>query len=353
MGDKHLEELEGEMNTCIRCAYCFEKCPVFSILGWDTDGARGKVVLSYGILTGQLEPSRSIADKLFQCTCCRDCIERCPSNVRITDIISSARADLVASGFANDTHKRVVENIKSTGNIYGDTEVVSPARGGEVPLFIGCQYLARPNKTKKYIMILEKLGIAPRVQEELCCGFPMEILGFRDEFKAHRERFVERFPHKEVIAMCPTCTIFLKEGYGLDSKHVLQVISERIPEANMGLKATFHDPCDFSRGLRLIDEPRNILRKLGVELVEMKDSGAQSACCGGGGGILMSDPALSDRIALKRIMQAVDTGAETLVTSCPTCETVLKKAANTLKELEGRSIVVTSIEDIIWKGLKR
>ncbi len=349
----YLNKLEQEMNTCIRCAYCFEECPVFNEQGWDSDGARGKVILSYGLLSGEIEPSRYIADKLFQCTCCRDCVERCPSNVRVVDIISSARADLVDAGFASETHKYVIENIKNTGNIYGDTEVTSPVREGETPLFIGCQYLSRPNKTKRYIKILEKLGFDLHIQKEICCGFPMEILGFRKDFEAHKEKFLKSFPYKEAIAFCPTCTVFLKEGYGIDVKHIMQVILEKLPEADLGLKVTYHDPCDLSRGLGIIDEPRKILEKLGVEVVEMKRNKAQSGCCGGGGGILMSDSSLSDRIALNRIKEAMDTGVDTLVTSCPTCEQVLKKAAKEIGEREGKNMVVRNIEDILWKGLKK
>ena len=66
----------------------------------------------------------------------------------------------------------------------------------------------------------------------------------------------------------------------------------------------------------------------------------------------MSDPELSDDIALKRIQQAIDTGADTIITSCPTCEATLKKAAATTNERDGTHIVVRNIEDIIWKGLK-
>jgi len=120
----------------------------------------------------------------------------------------------------------------------------------------------------------------------------------------------------------------------------------------LDMKVTFHDPCDFSRGLRIVDEPRQILEKLGVEVVEMKNSKENSRCCGGGGGILMTDQDLSNDIAKKRIYEALETGAETIVTSCPTCETTLKKAAQEVSEKEGKTITVRNIEDIIWKGLK-
>jgi Fe-S oxidoreductase len=352
MVKKQLKQLETEMNVCIRCAYCFEECPIIKEQQWDTNGARGKVILSYGLLTGELQPSQYIADKLFRCTFCRDCVERCPSKVNILDIFTAARTNLVNAGFATETHKHVIQNIKNTGNIYGDTEVISPEQEGVIPLFVGCQYLSRPNKTKKYIKILEKLGIKPLVGKEICCGFPMDVLGFEKEFEKHKEHFQKAFPHKEAITFCPTCTIFLREGYGVDAKHILQVIAEKIPEAHLGMKVTYHDPCDFSRGLKIIDEPRRILKKLGVEVVEMKNNKKQSQCCGGGGGILMSDQALSNTIAKKRIQQALATGVDTLVTSCPTCEQVLKKAATEVGENEGKTIAVRSIEDIIWEGVK-
>ncbi|MDI6840008.1 MAG: (Fe-S)-binding protein [bacterium] len=343
---KYLKEYENELNICIRCAYCFEGCPVFKELGWESDGARGKAILAYGLLTGELKPSKYIADKIFQCTYCRDCLERCSPSVKIPEILCAARADLVDAGFVYETHKGMVENVKRTGNIFGDEEVTTPVQEGEIPVYIGCQYLARPNQAKLYIRILEKIGVKPLIKNEICCGFPLYALGFREEFKKWKTKFIELFPYKEMIALCPTCAAFLHEEYGKEIKHVTQIILEHIPEANLGIKATYHDPCDLSRVLNIIEEPREILKKIGVKLVEIERSKKTSYCCGGGGGILMSNVELSDRIGKVRIRQAIDTGAPMVITPCPTCEQVLKKAA----ALEG-NIVVRNISDIIWKAL--
>jgi len=349
---KYLEKFENELNTCIRCAYCFEGCPVFQQLGWEIDSARGKAVMGFGLLMGHLEPNNYIAKKFFQCTFCRDCVERCSANVNIPGLIAAVRAELVKEGFAYDTHKTVIENVKRTGNIFGDEEVAIPLKDGEIPLFIGCQYLARPNQTKLYLRMLEKLGINVKVVKEICCGFPMYALGFREDFEAWKEKFNRVFPYDEFIALCPTCTAFLQEEYGKKVKHILQVILEYLPEANLELKVTYHDPCDLSRGLGIIEEPRKILNKLGVEVIEMQNAGKTSRCCGGGGGILMSDVELSDAIAMTRIREAVETGAELLVTSCPTCEQVLKKAATELKKSGEKSITVRNISEIIWRGIR-
>lgn len=352
MESKHLKNWEDEMNICIRCAYCFEGCPIFKELGWDTDGARGKVILSYGLLTKEIEPSQKVADKIFQCTFCKDCVERCSSSVSIPDILEATRAELVDAGFANDTQKYVMKNIKETGNIYGDKEVMIPESDGDTPVFLGCQYLSRPNKTKKYLKILSKLGIKPKILDETCCGFPMKALGFTKDFEEQKKKFLKRYSNQEIIAFCPTCTMFIKEEYGLKVKHSMEAILEKLPKGNLNIKVTWHDPCDLSRGLGIIEEPRAILEKLGCEIVEMKNSKKQSRCCGGGGGILMSDEPLSNKIALARIKEALETGVDTLVTSCPTCETTLKKAAQEISEKEGKTIAVRNIEDIIWIGLK-
>lgn len=351
MNTKYLKDWETELNICIRCAYCFEGCPVFKELRWEADSARGKTILAYGLLTGELQPSNYTADKIFQCTYCRDCVERCSANVDVPGIFSALRADLVEAGFAYDSHKAMKENVKKTGNIFGDKEMSIPVQEGEAPLFIGCQYLARPNQTKLYIRILEKLGIKPKVKEEICCGFPFMALGFRKEFEAWKKKFLELYPEKEIIALCPTCAAFLHEEYGKDVKHVTQKLLEFVPEAKLGIKATYHDPCDLSRVLNIIDEPREILKKIGVEVVEMEKNGKSSYCCGGGGGILMSDAELSDKIGKTRIRQASATGAELLVTPCPTCEQVLKKAAAASGE-EGNSIKVRNLGELVWQAIK-
>jgi Fe-S oxidoreductase len=119
METNYLKQWENELNICIRCAYCFEGCPVFKELGWEIDGARGKLVVAYGLLTGELEPSEYIAEKLFQCTYCRDCVERCSADVSIPDIIGAARADLFDAGYSYDSHKDLLKQIEKSGNIFG------------------------------------------------------------------------------------------------------------------------------------------------------------------------------------------------------------------------------------------
>ena len=109
----NIKAWEDQMMKCIRCAYCFEGCPVFKELGWEVDGARGKIVMISGLLSGELEASDYIKEKIFQCTLCKDCVERCSANVSIPDIITAARADLFNAGFSYDSFLAVAKSILS------------------------------------------------------------------------------------------------------------------------------------------------------------------------------------------------------------------------------------------------
>jgi len=350
MQAKYLKDWEQDMNRCIRCAYCFEGCPVFKDLGWEPDGARGKVILSYGLLTGQLEPSKDIADKIYQCTYCKDCIERCSANVSIPDILTAARADLVNAGYGYDQHKELLDKIKRTGNIFGK-KIEPPLQKGETPVLLGCRFLERKDDAKKYLEILKKLGIKPKVVDENCCGMPFAVLGYKDGFAAHKEEFRKHFPYKEFICLCTTCAFFIKKAYpDLKPKYVIEAVAEKLPlykSKKLDLKVTYHDPCNVSRGMGMVDEPREILKQIGVEVVEMETNGKQAECCGGGGGVLVTDKSLAERLAEKRMNQALETGVKTLVTLCPTCEFNIRNVANK----NGGKLEVKNVLDLVWNAL--
>jgi len=350
----HLAKWENEMMTCTMCGYCKNVCPTFVNLLWDPPSGRGRMVLSYGILEKELEIDDSVVKAIFQCTLCRDCNRRCPSKVKVPDVVRAARADLVEKGFAYPAHIEFISKIKKTGNIWGDAESTPPIQEGEVPVFVGCQFLARPNKTKQYLKLFEKLGIKPKVVKEVCCGYPMEALGFVKDFEEHKEKFLKSFPFKTAITLCPTCTVYLREAYKIDARHALQVIAEKLPGANikkLSGKVTYHDPCDLSRGAKVIKEPREIINTLGLELVEMKFKQDTSRCCGGGGGILVSDNPLSTKIAEARIKEALATKVDTLVTACATCEQVLKNAATAVAEKGGGKLNVLGLQEMVFKAL--
>jgi Fe-S oxidoreductase len=328
---------------------------VFKELGWEVDGARGKLVIAYGLMTGELESSDYIAEKMYQCTFCRDCVERCSADVSVPDILSAARADLFEAGYSNESHNQLLNKIENSGNIFGK-KLDPPGLIGEKTIVLGCRFLERNKDAEKYLSLLEKLGIKTRTFDETCCGMPFAILGDKNGLSKQQDRFRDTLPDskEEFICACTTCVYFIKKTYpDLQPKYIIDEIVERLPHNRkrinkLNITATYHDPCNVSRGLGMVDEPRWLLNEIGVETREMSTFGKEAVCCGGGGGLLVTDKRLSEKMAEKRVYEALQTKANYLVTLCPTCELNLKNAA---KHYNGK-LQVKNVLDLVWEAVK-
>jgi fumarate reductase (CoM/CoB) subunit B len=270
--------------------------------------------------------------------------------VSIPDILTAARADLVVAGFNYESHEIILKKIRQTGNIFGKN-IKSPIKNGETPVLLGCRFLERTDDGKKYLDILKKIGIKPKVIDEICCGMPFAVLGYKDDLADHKDKFRKLFPYKDFICLCTTCAFFIKKAYpDLNPKYVIDVIAEKLPNfetKNLGSKVTYHDPCNVARGMDMVNEPREILNQIGVEVLEMETSGKQAECCGGGGGVLVTDKSLSERLADKRMRQALETGAKTLVTLCPTCEINIRNAS----DRNGGELEVKNVLDLVCDAI--
>lgn len=361
MGEKYsdLEKLKNETLNCTMCGFCKNVCPVFLDVGWDTGSPRGRMTMAYGLITGELEPDDDLVNRIFQCTQCRDCWRRCPGKTKCPDVVLAARRELVRRGKTAASQMAVMQNIRNTGNIFADLDVEFLIQEGDAPLFIGCQHLSRTNSTKKNIRLLQSLGVSPRIVREVCCGFPLEVMGFEEEREKQVEKLKEAFPVNDntILTFCPGCKVHLEKIFGREVRHVLQEINDRLaPEKiakPVNAKITYHDPCDLSRGAKITKEPREILKKIGCEIIEMKHVKESSRCCGGGGGILAWDAAMSDRLGLARMEEAIATGAEMLVTACPTCEQSLKKAARAAADKTGaKPMPVYHIMDLLFRAVR-
>ncbi|MBW1713654.1 MAG: (Fe-S)-binding protein, partial [Deltaproteobacteria bacterium] len=120
------------------------------------------------------------------------------------------------------------------------------------------------------------------------------------------------------------------------------------------IKVAYHDPCDIGRHMGLYEEPRELIKALpGVELVEFALNRQLAKCCGGGGGMKAFDLDLSLELAQKRVLQAVDLGAEAIVSACPSCKqnfvqgsARLKKAGQLKKKMK-----VMDVTELLAKRL--
>jgi len=106
---------------------------------------------------------------------------------------------------------------------------------------------------------------------------------------------------------------------------------------------SFHDPFHLGRLGGVFEEPREIMKAVAT-LAEMPNHGYESRCCGAGAGLQSAFPKLSRDLASKRIAEAKSTGATTLVTCCPFCETQLRMVPG-IKVVDLMELLLNSVEN--------
>ena len=358
-----IEELttyKDDIYTCnrTRCGFCREECPVYRINRYETFSCRGKMLAARGLMEGLLEPSKEMAEALDRCLLCGYCQARCA--LKNIDIITAMRQHMVQKGLTAQIHQENTDKILRDGKLFETQKLIK--RQGDTPFYIGCLYRSRERELSTIFSVCERLDLHPQIGEETCCGYILEATGFSDEFEEARVRCKEEMVvhgNKSILTLCPTCTITLKEKYGLPVHHAILAVHEKLKEPDMAkkikplnLRATYHDPCHLGRMLGIFEEPREILQRLGVEIVEMKHNRYFSTCCGGGGGLTMVDDALSMEISKNRLRDAMDVGVDTMVTVCPTCETVLGRGALRLLNETGGDVDVLNLWDLLDQSLK-
>ena len=87
-------KMEKETEQCMKCGFCTFVCPVYQEEKTEASVARGKNELVKRLLSGELERTREIADRLYKCTACMACTANCPSKAPVPRIVVAARADI-------------------------------------------------------------------------------------------------------------------------------------------------------------------------------------------------------------------------------------------------------------------
>lgn len=114
-------------------------------------------------------------------------------------------------------------------------------------------------------------------------------------------------------------------------------------------RVTYHDPCNIARVGRLVEEPREILRAICKDYVEMTPNRTENYCCGGGGGTVSIDEIRAFRtgpLGRRKARQIRETGARYVVAPCANCKKQLRELCqdNGLEEVE-----VVGLHDLLLK----
>lgn len=109
---------------------------------------------------------------------------------------------------------------------------------------------------------------------------------------------------------------------------------------------TYHNFCQSGNVMGLRDEPRRLLRSLGVNVTEMEES---NVCCGFGGTTSVDYPEVSQRILERKFGNVEASGADILVTDNPGCVMHMRGGV----DAQGRSFKVLHVTELVAEQLRR
>ncbi len=234
-----------------------------------------------------------------------------------------------------------MENIK----VPTMAEFMAEGKQPEVLFWVGCagSFDDRAKKiTKALVRILNKANVEFAVlgTEESCTGDPAKRSGNEFLFQMQAVTNIEvmnAYEIKKIVTACPHCFNTIKNEYpGLGGKyevmHHTQFLKSLLDEGRLsieggqfkGKRITFHDPCYLGRANNVYEAPRELIRKLDAELIEMKSCKSRGLCCGAGGAQMFKEPEKGDKdINIERTEQALETKPQIIAAGCPFCNTMM------------------------------
>ena len=388
------------LDACTKCGRCHEACPARAV---GAPLSPRDVILSLrefanktlesGALPPEAEldihgkgPGQVALETLWSCRTCMACVEICPVAVEHVPIIVQMRRKLVEDGAMDPQLTKTLQTLHKNGNSFGESRrkraawtktlsfKVKDARKEPVDVlwFVGdyASFDPRNQKvTQQFASLLHQAGVDFGIlyEGESNSGNDVRRVGEEGLYEVLAEANIETLANvsfKSIVTTDPHSYNTIRNEYpqfggNYEIQHYTTLLLELLQDGKLplarklGHRTTFHDPCHLGRFNKGYEAPRDILRLLGCELLEMGRCRANSFCCGAGGGrIWMPDPVGAEKPAQNRIREAAAIpGLEIYVVSCPKDLTMFEDALKTTGN-EGKFVVKELIE-LVREALPR
>jgi Fe-S oxidoreductase len=366
--------------SCVECGRCTEHCPAANT---------GKllnpkeIVLGLRAYLNDLGPASdqpllgkyNSQNAVFQCTTCGACEFQCPVGIEHVPILIGLRRGAVNTGaWEDDCGSKLFLALERGSNALG----INPAERDKfiekqkLPLFdgtqeyclwLGCMGGYDPKGREivaDFARIMNFLGTSYGVlRKEKCTGDPVRRLGNDLLFQQLAEANLEALAQnkvKKIVTICPHCVRTIQEdwkefGTPPEVEHHSEFMARfadklphapshppdpsridgvpQVPTLGPGNETiVFHDPCYLGRYRNVYDEPRTVAALAGT-VVEAPRNHERSFCCGAGGGLSFLGEETGERVSHVRAAELVATGATTIGTACPFCNTMFRDALAT------------------------
>ena len=403
--DKLDANMAVDLETCIHCGMCAEACHFYEA----TQDEKYAPVYKFDPLRRfyrrEMSPMRwlfrpftrdiSVQDlEAWQelvyegCTGCGRCDMMCPMGIGLSTLINVMREGLASAGLVPAELRSLQIEQRDNATVFGvgadklrDLVERLNQQGIEVPLdksqaevlvlTTAVEILLFPDALAATAKIMNQLGADWTI---LSHGFEAANIGLLSGDEVTQRTATERIVEQAI--RCGAKTVILPEsGHAYQAlrweganEHgevlpfevlaISELIDRELDAGRIKLNSpvnggsvTYHDPCRLGRHSGVIEQPRSVLKALGVDFREADSNGRENFCCGGGCSeyvINRSAPLRQKAFEIKK-REFDETGADAVVTSCANCrvnlmigaekagwktpiESLVEKVANNLTE---------------------
>lgn len=345
-------------DACTLCKRCQDRCPA-----WNTDKPLSPMqVVNQITETAFEDPEKNLIDviskdALWACTTCRACQEICPAAIEhVPKIVELRRSMVLMEGeFPGEEVMAAMEQTEVNGNPLGSgyaargdwaeeagLKTIEEDPDVDVLYFVGCygSFDKRNIKiARSFVKLCQAAGVKVGIlgKDEKCCGEPMRKMGNEYLYQSLAMENVEMLQScgaSKIVTTCPHCYNTLTKDYrdfgltlGVETYTVF--LEELITSGKLKIKpdsfsCTYHDSCYLGRHNDIYETPRNLIKAAGGTITEMDKCRAEAFCCSAGGGRILAEENIGERISIKRVQMAAETGAPQLISNCPFCMTMFE-----------------------------
>lgn len=366
-----------DIFSCVECGRCTDVCPA--------NRGGGLLDPKHHFILDLREPlleekDVAVLDRInveagWECTTCQACTEICPVGNHVEKSDEIRRLEVLVEGKVPQEYQKLFTNLQETGNTEGASvsafadSLPVYTEDKEYVLWLGCfaRHGLDPDfhhSVENFTKILDTVGITYGVlKDEQCSGDPANRLGDKLTYTMLREHNLDRLSEaQKIVTLCPHCAVNLSKEYANYSsinytvEHHTQLLGRLIKEGKIKVqmsengKVTYHDPCNLSRILDIVDEPRTAIKAVTSDFQELDENGRETLCCGAGGALWWKKET-KGRTHLVRAEQVVESKVDTVVTGCNFCYGMMKQGLGPMTPENQSEIRVKDVADLVAENL--
>ena len=392
-------------SSCVNCGLCAEACLFFTETREPQYTPIHKVAplrkvwkqeyTFWGKLGRALGLSKPLTDQELAdwetlvydgCTLCGRCSMVCPVGNDIAYMIRKLREGMAVAGHAPAGLVGATTRAIQIGSPMGvkvpalkaQIAHVEEETGLKVPLDVaGADYMLLlssmeimnfPEFIGAVTRIFDKAGVSWTISSEAFeatnSGIQIGVSDLAAELVGRVVTAAEKLRVKNVIS--PECghaymairwegPNLIGRPFNFEVIHILELLDQLRKEGRLKLEGketerlTYHDPCQIGRRGGVLEQPRNLLKEISDNFVELPEAGKMNWCCGAGGGVSTNERANELRLkafgAKKSQLDAIQ--VDGMVSACSNCRIHLEEG---LEEYH-MDVPILSLTELIEKHL--